>query len=176
MTGKIHAEVEVWSIVQRFIRVEGGRKGRGWGEGAEQGRQRERSKGNDNEIDEDDGDVEEDIVDVGPSKKSDMTPDEPQRNAAEPREIVQVVHKIDSFESNASKYILFSAVGFVFACCFSLWLPMALIFNVTARLPFLCFPSLRPMHHCQHQSPVISILEGLCLILSLETIASFGYC
>ncbi|KIM90548.1 hypothetical protein PILCRDRAFT_56339, partial [Piloderma croceum F 1598] len=111
MTGKIHAEVEVWSIVQRFIKVEGGRKGRGWGEGAEQGRQRKRrGKAKDTEIDGDGGDVEEDIVDVGPSK-NDITPDEPQLNTTKPGQIVQVVHKIDSFESNASKYILFSAVG-----------------------------------------------------------------
>jgi hypothetical protein len=126
MTGKVHAEVEVWSIVQKFIKVEGGRKGRGWGESVEQGKQRKRrGKAKDNEIDEEVGDVEEDIVDVGLSK-SEITSNEPQLSATEPGEIVQVVHKIDSFESNASKYILFSAVGFVFACYFSLWLPMTL--------------------------------------------------
>jgi hypothetical protein len=168
MAGKVRAEVEVWNIVQRFIRVDGGRKGRGWGEGAEQGRQRRRrGKAKDNEIDEDGGDFEEDIVDVGPSK-SNITPDEPQLNAAEPGQIVQVVHKIDSFESNASKYILFSVIGFAFTCCFFSWLLMTLTFNVTVQLPFLCFPSLRwPQHHSQHQLSIISILGSPYSILSL---------
>jgi hypothetical protein len=109
MAGTVKAEVEIWTTVQRFIKVEGGRKGRGWGEDAEPGQQRMikgKTKGDQCEGGEEE--AEELSGELGPS-----APDVPQ-NSTESGEIVQVVKKIDSINSVTGKYILFSAVGSVF--------------------------------------------------------------
>jgi tRNA (guanine-N(7)-)-methyltransferase subunit TRM82 len=116
MTGKIQGEIEIWSTVQRFVKVEGG-KGRGWGGDAGRGKQRKRrgkAKGDQSE-EEDEEDAEELGGEVGPSA-SNITPDEQPVNSAEsqPSDIIQVVHKIDSFDSGTGHYILFSATGSVF--------------------------------------------------------------
>ena len=139
MTGKVQAEVEVWSIVQSFIKVEGGKRGRGWGEEAERGKQRKRrGKAKNSESEED---VEELVGKVGPSA-GDITPEQRQLNVAESGEIVQVVHKIDSLDLGTSKYILFSAVGSVFVHLFSFCFPMLLTPNAAARPRYLSSPSL----------------------------------
>jgi tRNA (guanine-N(7)-)-methyltransferase subunit TRM82 len=110
MMGKIKAEVEIWSTVQQFIKVDGSRKGRGWDEDGKPIKRKDKAKGDRSEGGGEAGEV------IGEASLSadNITSDTPQANTAEPGEIIQVVHKIDSLDSGTGKYVLFSAVGSVF--------------------------------------------------------------
>jgi tRNA (guanine-N(7)-)-methyltransferase subunit TRM82 len=114
MTGKLRVEVEVWSTVQRFIKIQGVKKGRGWGDDADGGKERERKgEGIISQNEEGDvGDAEDHSGEMGPSVDN-IAPAELQENFAESSGVVQVLHKIDSFHSGTGTYILFSAVGSV---------------------------------------------------------------
>jgi tRNA (guanine-N(7)-)-methyltransferase subunit TRM82 len=112
MNGKVKAEVGIWDTVQRFIKVRAVKKGRFGGE--ENKNKRKRGKGKGKEIEEGDADRESgDVLDPDTKPTAD---EQLQTESAADRdsgELVQVVHKIDSFEMGASRYILFSAVGCV---------------------------------------------------------------
>ena len=116
MAGRVRIEVEVWSRVQRFVKIESGRKGRGWGEEAGAGRRRKRrnkAKGNQSNEGEDEGeDIEELSGEASPSTAN-ITLEGPSVTSADPEKKIQVVHKIDSFDSGTGRYILFNAVGSV---------------------------------------------------------------
>jgi tRNA (guanine-N(7)-)-methyltransferase subunit TRM82 len=142
MVGRVKFEVEVWSRVQSFVKVKSGRKGRGWGEEPGAGRRRKRrnkAKGyQSNEGEGEDDDIEELSEEASPGTAN-LTLDEPPVTTADPEEIIQVVHKIDSFDSGTGRYILFNAVGFVASHFFS---PSELTFNFVAQPQYLYFPSL----------------------------------
>jgi hypothetical protein len=98
--------------------VGGSRKGRGWGEDAKrENRRKSISQAKDNQSGEGEEDAEDATGETLPSV-GDITNDEPQVISGGHGEVVQVVHKIDSFESGAGKYIIFSAVGSVFLSSF----------------------------------------------------------
>lgn len=135
MTGKIKAEVEVWSTVQKFVKARGYKKTRGnWGggnnndadeEGGPKTRKERRTrnrqgKGKQNaeadRVDVEEPDVEEPDAEAASSGVEETKHITSELGLAEAGELVQVIHKIDSFESGAGQHILFSAVGFVFIC------------------------------------------------------------
>lgn len=131
MAGRLKAEVEVWDTVRKFLLAKGFKKLRGqWGKKDEDGanddveqvgktsRKERRMKnrvvkehhiselgnadGEEKEGDiEREGEMDVKLVDVG--------------------EFIQVIHKIQSFQSGPSQHIVFSAVGFVLAILSSIF-------------------------------------------------------
>lgn len=114
MTGKVKAEVPIWDIVQGHIKVRAAKKGRtGKDVGDVNKRKQKRGKEKEKEIDQgDDGDGDGRDRDESPNL-NDVQSTEEQLTADGPGELIQVVHKIDSFEIGTRRYLLFSAVGFV---------------------------------------------------------------
>ena len=95
MTGKMIAELDISTSIHDFIKIKGGRK-KWW----------EKDTGQkDNE--EEDEDEDED----GGGGRVDE--DKENERYSKPQETIQVLHKIDSFESGAKRWIVFSAIGSV---------------------------------------------------------------
>lgn len=122
MTGRVKAEVEVWTTVQNFMKVKGFKKGHGdledeGGDNAQGGKTRkERRKGRSKRQQDEKGNgeyMQEASGDLG-SGAENIKPSGSEAEPADPGELVQVIHKIDSLESGSTRYLLFSTVGYVF--------------------------------------------------------------
>lgn len=115
MNGKVKAEVQIQDIVQRFIKVRAAKKGRaGQDVGDENKRKRKTGKGKGKEPDlRDEEDVDGKDADESPSLKDVRSAEEQGHTTDDYGQLVQVVHKIDSFETETKRYLLFSVVGFV---------------------------------------------------------------
>lgn len=93
MTGKMIAELDISTSIHDFIKIKGGRK-KWWEKDISQ-------KDNEEEDEDEDGGGER----VDEDKENERYP--------KPQETIQVLHKIDSFESGAKRWIVFSAIGSV---------------------------------------------------------------
>lgn len=119
MAGKIQVEVEVWSTVQKCLKIKGGRKGRGWGGddnsgntvGTKKGKRKRGDKGKRNQPEEDEGDGQGSSKNAQSNAGDEQSAQREVEESIDHDEFVQVVHKISSIESETTQYILFSAVG-----------------------------------------------------------------
>lgn len=102
MTGKMKAEMDISASIHDFIKMKGGRK-KWWEKATEQKENEEEAEVVEEEEEEAEAEAEDKMED---SKEKEKYP--------KPQETIQVLHKIDSFESGAKRWIVFSAIGYVF--------------------------------------------------------------
>ena len=172
MTGVVKAEVEIWNTVQEFIKVRAAKKGRVGSEENKSKRNRGNRKGKQNEDpDEDEDEADGENGGGGPCLTGEQQPE----SMDDSGELIQVVHKIDSFEMETGRYLLFSAVGCVI--CFLIGTTIRCLLTVICLEVQLRY-SFAPFHWTTFRRHLPSVIlisrdQWLTLLFKLAELSMF---